>query len=88
MAEIKSNSMGVASLVLGIVSLVLMWVPFIGLISGIIGLVLALKQKKIMPNGLATGGLVTSIIGMALSTIYLIFWLIWGAFFISMMSYL
>jgi len=66
----KPNNFGVASLVLGIVSLVLFWVPIMGLISGIMGIVFYSKQRKIFSNGINTSGLVTSIIGTVLSTLY------------------
>ena len=61
--------MAVASLVLGICSLVF---PFIGLgwlscISGIVGVILgALSRKKAEKRGLATAGMVMSIIAVAL----------------------
>ncbi len=71
----ESNGHGIASLILGIVSIVFSWVPFLGLVSGIVGIVLSIKQRKISPNGIATGGLVTSIIGIVISAIYSIFWL-------------
>jgi len=69
--------MSTASLVLGIVSLVLVFVPgfnFLGLIAGIIGIVLgsiSLKNSKALnqPQGTARGGLITSIIGTALSAL-------------------
>lgn len=72
----ENNRRGIASLVLGIVSLMFCWIPFLGLASGIIGLVCASRQKKISPNGIATGGLVTSIIGIVFSAIYNLIWII------------
>jgi uncharacterized membrane protein YkgB len=80
MAE-KSNAMGVTSLVLGIVSVVFCWVPILGLASGIVGLILAIKQKKLAPNGIATAGLIISIVGLVFSGIYNIFWMFFGAIF-------
>ncbi|PIU22544.1 MAG: hypothetical protein COT14_00695 [Candidatus Diapherotrites archaeon CG08_land_8_20_14_0_20_30_16] len=67
-----SNSYGIASLVLGIVSIVLCWVPVLGLASGIVGIIMAVKQRKISSNGITTAGLITSIVGTALSAIYMI----------------
>ena len=67
-----SNSYGIASLVLGIVSIVLCWVPVLGLASGIVGIIMAVKQRKISSNGITTTGLITSIVGTALSAIYMI----------------
>ena len=72
--------MAVASLVLGIVAIVFSIIPglfFIGIIAGVIGIVLGVLAKKQLtaanqPTGMATGGMVTSIIGAALG---LIIWL-------------
>ena len=65
--------MGIASLVLGIVSLVIaVFIPSIGwagIIVGIVGIVLAILAKKKGEAGVATAGLVCSIIGAALSLI-------------------
>ena len=69
----KTNGMAVASLILGIVSVVLSWVTFVGLASGIVGLVLAIMgRKKCAPGqtGMATAGLVLSIIGIVISGIW------------------
>ncbi len=70
--------MAVASLVLGIVSLVFMFIPGIGSIApilAIIGIVLSVLGKKQLaatgqPTGVATAGLVCSIIGLVISGIF------------------
>lgn len=66
--------MGVASLVLGIISLV--WSLFAGTwisaLIGIVGIILGAIARKQAPSGIATAGLVLSIIGTILS---LIFWI-------------
>lgn len=67
--------MAVASLVLGIVALVLSFIGFgwVSVIIGIVGIILgALGRKDETKKGLATAGLVMSIIAVALG---LIFWL-------------
>lgn len=72
--------MGVASLVLGIISLVFVILPFlwplawIGGVTGIVGLVLGILARKKLkaagqPTGSATAGFVMSIIGTVLSAI-------------------
>ena len=60
--------MAVASLVLGIVSLVFFWSPLLAIIPGIVGIVLgALAKKNPSANqGMATAGLVMSVIGVIL----------------------
>jgi len=69
--------MAVASLVLGIVSLVFVIIPglqFIGAIVGLIGIILGILGRKKaktenQPTGTATAGFVMSIIGTVLSAI-------------------
>ena len=76
MEENKNQSnLGVASMILGIVSIVLMCIPYIGyasIVVAIIGIVLAAKAKKEGPSGMATAGLVCSIIALALWVIMII----------------
>ncbi len=84
MAGNKSTGFGIASLVLGIVSIVFCWVPVVGLVSGILGIIFSVKQRKISQNGIAIAGLVTSIIGLVLSALYSIFWVFFGAIIGSM----
>ena len=59
--------MSVASLVLGICSLV---IPYVGVATAIVGIILGIMgKKKAMevgaPSGMATAGIVVSIIGLA-----------------------
>ena len=67
--------MGVASLVLGIVAIVVgvffsSLFGWVGCIVGIIGIVLgALARKNVEKKGIATAGLVCSIIGLVLSAV-------------------
>ena len=86
MAENKSNGFGIASLVLGIISIACFFLVFyleviivLGLVSGILGIVFSVKQKKIFPNGIATAGLGTSIIGLILSALWSILALLYWA---------
>lgn len=60
--------MGVAALILGIISVVFCWWNWIGIIPGVIGVILGAIAKKKNAN-CAGAGLVLSIIGLALSTI-------------------
>ena len=70
--------MGVASLVLGILSLIIGFVPFCGaiaLLPAIIGLILGivdvvLKSKKSEPKGMGIAGIVLS----AISIVIIVFW--------------
>lgn len=71
------KGLSVAGLVLGIVSAVLAWFYMINiaaLVCGIVGIICAVKGKKAAkvaeaPTGLATAGLVLSIIGTCLAGI-------------------
>lgn len=75
-----TNGMAIASLVLGIVSVLIVWIPFVGLFGtllAIIGLVLGvLALKGISGKGLAIGGIVTSGISLVITLLYL---LVFGA---------
>lgn len=68
--------MGVASLVLGIVSIVCSFFGYgaiVGVILGIAGVILgAIGRKNVYKQGVATAGLVCSIIGLVLSSILFI----------------
>ncbi|MBU0467239.1 MAG: DUF4190 domain-containing protein [Nanoarchaeota archaeon] len=64
------NSFGIASVVLGIFSIVFASVN--GVILGIIGLIFAVKQQKRAPNSWAKSGKILSIIGIILSIVVLI----------------
>jgi hypothetical protein len=75
MEEKKSNGLAITSLVLGIVAIVFSFIglsiPF-GLIIGIVGIILGVMAKKKNPCGMATAGLVLSIIGTVLCAIVFI----------------
>lgn len=70
--------MSVASLVLGILALLIMWIPVIGMgaiLVAIIGLALGVSGKKSLraegkPTGKATAGIVMSIIALAISLLF------------------
>lgn len=75
----QSNGMATASLILGIVSIVFVWLWFIGLICGILAIIFAIMAKKKIkqnPNmggaGSAKGGMITGIIGVAIWIIFMI----------------
>lgn len=61
----------IASLVLGICSIIFFYIPLAGLIIGIIGLALAaMSRREGFFGGLRSGGLVCSIIGTVFSSIF------------------
>lgn len=62
----------IASLILGLVSFGFAWFGYgalISIITGIIGIILGVKANKIQQTGMATAGIVLSIIGIVLSII-------------------
>jgi len=61
--------MAVASLVLGIVSLIAWFIPLLGLPISIVGLVLGIKSVKSEKRGMAIAGIVMSSIGLVLTII-------------------
>ncbi|MCR5768320.1 MAG: DUF4190 domain-containing protein [Lachnospiraceae bacterium] len=62
--------MGIAGLVLGILSLVLCWVPVLDIIFAIAGIILsAIGIARNSKKGCGIGGLITSIIGFVLGVI-------------------
>lgn len=72
MEQKQTNGMAVASLVLGIVSAVCIffgYLAFIGIITGIVGLVLGVLAKKKQPCGMATAGIVLSAVALGLCVI-------------------
>ena len=72
MEQKQTNGMAVASLVLGIVSAVCIffgYFAFIGIITGIIGLILGIMAKKKQPCGMATAGIVLSAVALGLCVI-------------------
>ena len=75
----KAVSLSITALVLGICA----FIPFFGIICGIIGLIIAGKAKKEcavvdFPKGMATGGTIAAIIGLVFTLIFVLV-IIFGA---------
>ena len=66
-----NSSKGTISLVLGIIGAVvgIIWVPLIGVILGIIAIVLANGDRKMMKTGVNTAGLILGIVALAGSVV-------------------
>ena len=74
-ANNTSNGSAIASLVLGILSLICAFFGYsaiLGLIFGIIGVALGAKARKAAQTGMATGGFVCSLIGLVFCAIGLV----------------
>lgn len=69
---VPGKNYAIASLVCGIVAVVFMWFGYgaiIGIASGVVGLILGIKANKIQKQGMATAGIVLSIIGLSLGAL-------------------
>ncbi|HZZ97938.1 MAG TPA: DUF4190 domain-containing protein [Jatrophihabitantaceae bacterium] len=74
----KSNPMGVAGFVCGLLGLVLFWFPFVGLILAVLGVALGAAgmsagKRQGAATGLAVAGLVLGIIALIPGLFWLIF---------------
>ncbi len=69
----RKHGLGVASLVLGILSIISFYIIITGIVFGTVGIVLAARQLKQDPTGAAKAGLTTSIIGLSLSVLLIVF---------------
>ncbi|MFH1181418.1 MAG: hypothetical protein V1702_00500 [Candidatus Woesearchaeota archaeon] len=63
MAKRQDNMFGIASLILGIVSIISILEVSFAVALGILAIASSLKQITKSPNGIATAGLITGIIG-------------------------
>ena len=69
--------LAIAGFVVGLIGLLLFWFTFVGLVVSIIGLILSIIGRRQAvergaPTGLATAGLICSIIGVAAGLIFTI----------------
>ncbi len=70
----KTDALAIVSLVLGIVSIVMSCCyTYLGIALGIGGIICSVMSNKKQKSGLATAGMVCSIIGLVLSVLLLIF---------------
>ena len=75
----QTDGLAIASLVLGIASIIMTCcITYVAIVLGIVGIVLAVQSNKKQKSGLATAGLVCSIIGIAIAVICIIITLVFG----------
>ena len=82
----KADGVAIASLVIGISSVVTSCIPLIGLAAGIVAIVMFVKFNgrfktsggQLGGKGLAIAGLVTGIVGTVFGVLYTIYWLFIG----------
>ena len=75
-AEGGSKGLSIAGLIIGIASLLCCAFPCLNCVLGLVGLILSIIAKKKKAAGPATGGLITSIIGLVAAFLVIIVWLI------------
>ena len=75
--EKKTNGIGTAGFVLAIIALFLGWIPFLGWIVWLLGLIFSFVGVFRTPKGLSIAGLVISLIGIIL--LIVVFGIIGGA---------
>ena len=73
----KSNGIGTAGFVLALIAVFLGWVPFLGWIIWLLGLIFSAVGLTRQPKGLAIAGLVISLVGIVL--LLAVFGAIFGA---------
>lgn len=84
------NSFGVASVVLGILSIVIgfMSSPYAGVVLGVMGIVFSRKQHAIESNKWSKNGKILSIIGIIVSVVVIIIAAVAFSYFASNPSFL
>ncbi len=75
--QAESNGIGTAGFVLALIAVFLGWVPFLGWIIWLLGLIFSAIGVSRQPKGLAIAGLVISLIGIIL--LIVVFGTIFGA---------
>ena len=68
----SSNGLGIAGFVVSLCAAFLVWVPILNFVLALVGLILSAMGMKKQPKGLATAGLVISIIFLVVTLIYFI----------------
>lgn len=71
----QNNTLSIVSLVLGILSILTCCCGGLGVLLGVAGIVCAVLANKQGKCGMATGGLVCSIIGTIFGVLYFLFWI-------------
>lgn len=75
MAELENknkSSLGIASLPLGIVSIVFCWLFIISIPTGILAIIFGIKGIKKIGSKLGKAGLITGIVGLSLTLLSII----------------
>lgn len=79
----EGKGMGIAGMVLGIITIVFCWIIYISFFTGIIGIILSVISNKKNSNGYAKAGLATSIIGLVLGVGLILLVILGTAIFVN-----
>lgn len=72
-AQTPGNGMAIAGMVLGICSVVFVFIfAFAGIVMAVVGLVLSIMAGKQSPSGMATAGLVLNIVSLAICAVVIL----------------
>lgn len=69
----KNDTLAIVSLILGIASIIMCCIPYLGIALGIGGIICSVMSSKKQKSGLATAGMVCSIIGIVIAVLMIIF---------------
>lgn len=68
-----TSGSAITSLVLGIIGVIINFIPYIGATVNVIGLVFGVRANKISKSGIGTAGFILSLIGLVLSVLFFIY---------------
>ena len=79
----KTDTLAIVSLILGIAAIVLgCCITYLGIALGIGGIICSVMSKKKQKSGMATAGMVCSIVGI----VFAVLWIIFSAVIIGMLA--
>ena len=81
----KTNSKGVIGFVCSLLTMILCWIPLLGILLGIISFIFSILGLSKEPKGLAIAGLIISIVAIPFVVLYKI---LFGSMLISLIPYI
>lgn len=81
----KTNSKGVIGFVCSLLTIILCWVPLLGILLGIISFIFSILGLSKEPKGLAIAGLIISIVAIPFVVLYQI---LFGSMLTSLIPYI
>lgn len=84
--ENNKKGLSIASMILGIVSIVFCFKSFISITSGVLAIIFGLKGKKMGGKGMAKAGFITGIVGLSIQAIAILAGVILGLAFVGLVG--